>query len=207
MPKHELTRKERERERRRAEILAAARELFASKGFHNVSMQEVATSAEFSIGSLYGFFESKEDLYKAMILELTDDYHRKIDEEIASIDGAVEKLRAFLVAKAELFDEKLDLLRLYFKEAGGLSSSFREDLRQEMCSQHDRLVGNLSAVFESGIAEGLFLPVADPRLLAIAIDSLSTAAMLDRSECGHGAPLSKDPDAILNILFKGLLAS
>ncbi|NCC26054.1 MAG: TetR/AcrR family transcriptional regulator, partial [Deltaproteobacteria bacterium] len=57
------TRRERERLRQRQDILAGALALFAEKGYHNVSMQEIAERTEFATGTLYKFFPSKEDLY------------------------------------------------------------------------------------------------------------------------------------------------
>ena len=62
-----MPRRERERLRQREELLAAALELFSEKGFHNVSMHEIARKAEYSVGTLYRFFKDKEDLYKALI--------------------------------------------------------------------------------------------------------------------------------------------
>ena len=56
-------RKEREFNMRRTEILAKAEKVFATKGFHNVTMAEIASTSGFSIGSLYQFFEGKENLY------------------------------------------------------------------------------------------------------------------------------------------------
>jgi len=69
VPTQKLPRREREKLRQRGEILEIALNLFAEKGFHGVSMHEVAGKAEFAIGTLYKFFQSKEDLYKALVLE------------------------------------------------------------------------------------------------------------------------------------------
>ena len=66
MAKAKLTRKEREKLRHKEDILAAALHLFSSKGFHNVSMQEIAQASEFAVGTLYNFFESKDTLFDEM---------------------------------------------------------------------------------------------------------------------------------------------
>ena len=200
------TRKERERLARRAEILAVARELFAEKGFHNVSMQEVAARSEFSTGSLYAFFENKDALYHDMMLDLTDDFHQRIALALDEAEDELAGLRAYLAVKAERFQQNAGLLRLYFKESGGLSASIREDLREEMCTRHNRLIERLGAIFQSGIQRGVFQPVAHPRMLALALVSLSTAVQLDGFGIGPDDTIPKDPDSVLNVLFKGLLA-
>ena len=92
----ELPRKERERLRHRQEILAAAMRLFAEKGFHDVSMQEIAAKAEFATGTLYKFFTSKEALFD----ELTHNCGQRIVGDLTVIlDGPgdeVDRLRTFI---------------------------------------------------------------------------------------------------------------
>ena len=63
MNKTKLSRKEKDKLRHREEILEAALLLFSSKGFHTVSMQDIASESEFGVGTLYNFFESKEQLF------------------------------------------------------------------------------------------------------------------------------------------------
>lgn len=64
MKKDKLSRKEREQLQRRAEILQAALELFSQKGYHNVSMHEIAARAEFAVGTLYKFFKIRKSCIK-----------------------------------------------------------------------------------------------------------------------------------------------
>ncbi len=52
-----------------------ALKLFSEKGFHNVSMHEIAEKSEFAVGTLYKFFSNKEELYKALILEKAEKFH------------------------------------------------------------------------------------------------------------------------------------
>ena len=74
MAEQTLPRREREKLRQRQEIVTTALDLFSQKGYHNVSMQEIAEKAEFAIGTLYKFFQNKEDLYKTIVLERCDDF-------------------------------------------------------------------------------------------------------------------------------------
>ena len=79
--------------RQRREMLATALDLFSQKGYHNVSMQEIAEKAEFAIGTLYKFFQSKEDLYRTMVLERCDDFKEACLRAMAQSDDEVEQLR------------------------------------------------------------------------------------------------------------------
>src|SRR5687768_18032577 len=47
----------------RTQLLDAAEEVFGLKGYHDATLKEVAELAEFSVGSVYSFFESKDDLF------------------------------------------------------------------------------------------------------------------------------------------------
>src|SRR6476659_2510768 len=62
-------RKERERQQRSNDILEAARRLFESKGFLNTTLQDVAKEAEISVGLIYRYFESKEDIFASLALK------------------------------------------------------------------------------------------------------------------------------------------
>jgi AcrR family transcriptional regulator len=62
-------RREREKERRRQEILAAARTLFFRHGFAGTTMPEVARGAELAPGTLYLYFPSKDALYAELLVE------------------------------------------------------------------------------------------------------------------------------------------
>ena len=61
-----MSRKERETQLRRNIIIEAAEKLFLNQGYENTSMDEIAHASEFSKGTLYNYFNSKEDLYLAI---------------------------------------------------------------------------------------------------------------------------------------------
>ena len=57
-----LTRREREKAKHREAIFNAAIKVFAEKGFHKATLEEVASEAEFSKSAIYIYFSNKEDL-------------------------------------------------------------------------------------------------------------------------------------------------
>jgi AcrR family transcriptional regulator len=62
-------RRQREAQRRRQEILAAARGVFWSRGYHAATMPQIAATAEVAPGTLYLYFPSKEVLYVELLIE------------------------------------------------------------------------------------------------------------------------------------------
>ncbi|MBU2498054.1 MAG: TetR/AcrR family transcriptional regulator [Proteobacteria bacterium] len=200
-----MPRREREKLRQRKEMLAAALGLFSEKGYHNVSMQEIAQKAEFAIGTLYKFFKNKEDLYKALMLEQADRFHDKLTKAIKEPDDEIEKLRNYARAKGELFRANVSMIRLYFAETRGASFNVMAGLDSEIRERYSRFLQTLASVFERGIRRKRFKKIADPYYLAIALDSLTNAFLFLWVEAPERHPYPEDPETILDILFKGLV--
>ena len=205
MKDKKLSRREREKLRQRQEMLAAALELFSEKGYHNVSMHEIAEKAEFAVGTLYKFFRNKEDLYKSLIAEQADRFHEALTKAIEGADDEIEKLRNYVRAKKEVFAANISVIRLYFAETGGASFSVKAGLDKEIREKYEQFLRTLASVFESGIKRKRFRKIAEPYQLAVALDSLCNAFLLLWLEAPDDRPFPEDPDVILNILFKGLV--
>ncbi len=75
-----LSRKERERLFKRYEILNSAVKLFAKKGYDGTKLEDIAEAAEFGKGTIYNYFETKEDIYLEIIDRVTEDYTKKLNE-------------------------------------------------------------------------------------------------------------------------------
>jgi len=199
-----MPRREREKLRQRKEMLSAALGLFLEKGYHNVSMQEIAQKAEFAIGTLYKFFRSKEDLYKALILEEVNRLDEALTKALKEPDDEIEKLRNYVRAKGELFRANVSMVRLYFAEPRGASFNVLA-LDSEIRERYYRFIETLAAVFERGMRMKQFKKIADPFHLAIALDSIINTFLFLWVEAPERHPYPEDPDTILDILFKGLV--
>jgi len=200
-----LTRREREKIAHRDEIFAAALDLFSEKGYHNVSMHEIAEKAEFAIGTLYKFFENKEALYKALVMEQADKFHRALTEAIEGARDEIEKIRNYIKAKGKIFRANVSMIRLYFAETRGASFNIMAGLDSEIREQYGHFLETLASVFASGMEKKRFKKIADPYHLAVAIESLTNAFLLLWLEAPDRHPYPEDPDVILNILFKELV--
>jgi len=206
MEKKKLPRREREKLQQRQEMLAAAIELFSEKGYHNVSMHEIARKSEFAIGTLYKFFKNKEDLYKALILEKSDKFHDALMKAVEEPDDEIEKLRSYVRAKGQIFRDNLSLVRLYFAETRGASFNLMAGLDREILERYGHFLETLASIFRIGIKRKRFTKIADPYNLAVALESLTNAFLLLWLEAPERHPYPENPDTILNILFKGLIA-
>ncbi|MFZ5572739.1 MAG: TetR/AcrR family transcriptional regulator [Thermodesulfobacteriota bacterium] len=199
------TRREREKLRQRREILDAALALFSEKGFHSVSMHEIAGRSEFAIGTLYKFFKNKDALYKSLLVEQAGKFHQALTTVLREGDDEAAKLRKYVQTKAAVFMENAAFIRIYFSETRGASFSVKAGLDSDIRGQYEETVRLLAAVFESGMEKKRFHRIAEPYALAVALESLCNAFLFLWLETPEERPFPEDPDVILNILFKGLV--
>jgi AcrR family transcriptional regulator len=99
-------RKQRERERRRQQIIVAAKRVFSERGFSKTTMEDIAREAELSPGTLYLYFKNKDELYASLSLRILqymnirlEDVKKEKDSEpaqkIASIKEALYDVYQF----------------------------------------------------------------------------------------------------------------
>jgi AcrR family transcriptional regulator len=205
MADQKLPRREREKLRQRQEILATALDLFSQKGYHNVAMHEIAEQAEFAIGTLYKFFQNKEDLYKTLVLERCDDFEDAFRRALEQSDDEVEKLRHYVRFRGERFRSNLPFVRLFLAESRGISFNLKAGVDDEVRTRYYDILKRLASVFASGIDNQRFKKIADPYYLAVALDSVLDASLLLWLDAPERHPYPEDPDAILDIFFKGLM--
>jgi AcrR family transcriptional regulator len=72
----------------RAQLLDAAEEVFGAKGFHETTLKEVAELAEFSVGSVYSFFQNKDDLFLNVFLRRGAEFLPGMDAAAGDCGGA-----------------------------------------------------------------------------------------------------------------------
>ncbi len=205
IPEPKLPRREREKLRQRQEMLATALDLFSQKGYHNVSMHEIAGQAEFAIGTLYKFFQNKEELYRALVLEQCDRFEAALAQALEEPADEVDKLRNYVRTKSERFRSNLPFVRLFLAESRGVSYNIKAGLDKELRSRYYTFLERLAAIFEGGINNHRFKDIAAPYFLAAALDSIIDASLLLWLDAPERFPHPENQDAILDIFFRGLL--
>lgn len=164
---------------RRAQILAAAREEFVSKGFASARVEDVAKRARLSKGAVYFYFPSKRDLFMALVLEEHERSYSFLEQAEAEDRPALGKLlevgRRYLTYFAGL--DKPPRFFLMMTEL----SMRDEALREECAALHQRFVDATTRIFAQGIAEGAFremAPMSVAQLLKGLIDGFAGQAAI-----------------------------
>jgi AcrR family transcriptional regulator len=149
-------RKEREKQQRREEIILAAEKVFFSKGFDKSTMDHIADKAELSKGTLYLYFNSKEDLHMAVARKAIGLLNEKTTKAAIHGSNAFEKLglmgRACVEFSRDYPDHMKSIMTLEEVESHEISMSVQEV--QEMIYK-ESTVGMVFQIVEQGVREGL----------------------------------------------------
>jgi AcrR family transcriptional regulator len=122
MPVLGRTRKDVLQEFRRSELLTAARAIFAKKGFHDATIEEIADAAEVAKGTVYLYYKSKKALYLEALRFGIESMNQELKAVAAGPGGAEEKLRALTATKIAFFEDNRDFFKIYYSELGKIPS-------------------------------------------------------------------------------------
>ena len=179
-----MTRREREKERHRREILAVALEVFSRKGFEGATMAEIAGQAEFAVGTLYKFFKDKEALYRALLMDTAHEFERELFAALDAPGTEIEKIERFVETKARVILRHIPAARLYFAQTTGAFISPIMGFDRELRAMYTRLFTRLESIIRDGIRKKL-LANLPPRSLALGLEGVSNSfltALIERPD-------------------------
>lgn len=97
----------------RQRLLDAARTVFARRGYHGASVEEIAAEAGFSTGALYSNFEGKEDLFLALMDHVIDAYCAEIAAEVDGLATIADRARDGARHWMEIVEREPEMLMLF----------------------------------------------------------------------------------------------
>ena len=193
-------RHQRERDRSREAILTAARELFVTEGYRNVSMRKIAERIEYSPAAIYGYFPSKDDIFFA----LAEEGFRLLAEcGLASSYGTadpLERLRRGLWAFYEFSKTHPEYFDLMFidRSVPSLNQDFqRFEFFQETTA---RAEADIHACIERGQFSAGLNPAAALHVLWVGMLGAATIGLAQRLAPGE------DPDGLAHDLLESVIA-
>lgn len=152
-------RKEREKERRRQQIIVAAKRVFSEKGFNKATMEDIAKEAELSPGTLYLYFKNKEELYASLSLRILQYLHIRVTHvnKETSLDPE-QKVKALMEAMYDVYDfDPLIIINMFHLQSSETLKNLSETLLSEIKDLSQRSNGAIAKIFEEGINAGLYV--------------------------------------------------
>lgn len=194
-------RKARERARRSAEVLAAARRLYGRKGYQRTTMVEVARASELALGTLYQLFPSKEAILRHLLEERVDALLARVHEAAGGSPDVRGQIARIVRTHLAFAQENADVLRLYLSGWIGYDIGARQRFGEGIDTKYRAYLDLLTTVLRRGTRNGLFAP-RSPRRLAIVLAGM-VHAVIRRWLQEKDLDLLAEGDALLDLFFNG----
>lgn len=184
-----------------AGILAAARKVFAEKGFSAATVDQIADAAGLAKGTLYLYFPSKRDIYLAAFREGVVELAAASREAMAARSTLKDKLRAYIGTRLRYVEEHRDFYKIYHSEFGNLTHPASAD--SWFVSLYREQLGLLDDLLKQGVEDGEIRSLP-PRMMASAIYEMVKGLMLRRILGWSDVTVDEDVEVLWEIVWNGI---
>jgi len=200
-----LGRKERERIFRRKEIMNAAVQFFAQKGFSATTLDEIALASEFGKGTLYNYFSGKEEIYSAIVEEVSITLEEIVNNAIKESSTPANFIELYT---KKLFNyclnNRFDFI-LNVREVAHFTTDIYITDRDRIINRHQRVKNLVIERLKKGIVSKKFKK-ADPEKLATLYEYLVFPYILflitaQQQELDE----EEEINMILSVFFNGII--
>jgi AcrR family transcriptional regulator len=190
---------------RTGEILAAARRLMGQKGLDNLTMDDIAQAAGVAKGTLYLYFQSKDELIQALLTQVGEAMALDLETVLGAPEPPPDKLRRAVTLLLKYVEQERELFPVYLRELVR-SKSNREAASPFLRKHEERTLGLLTRLFSEGIASREFINV-NPRLLAYLLKGMGRAVGYYQMTGEQQDALQEALPVVLKLLFSGIMLS
>ena len=184
--------------RRHEQIFRAASRVFISRGYHAATVREIAGEAGLSLGSLYSYIRTKEDILYLVFERLTTALRENIRLAVKGISDPVDQMRAALRANIRTIERYQDEILLMYQETKSLD---RDSLHHVLAGEAD-YVKFFEDLLETGYQQGVFQ--GDPRLSADIITYLCSLIALRRWNLRRRFAPDDAVEGVIAFVLRGL---
>lgn len=187
---------------RRATMLAAAKHVFAERGFHQTKIADIARAAGVSYGSIYWYFDSKEDLFRALMTSEEDALRDHIEKAIAGAPARSDPVGAFkaaVTATFEFFEDDREAAKLLFRDSLALGG----DIEKHLFGIYSRFIREIEGTVVEARKRGAIVDVP-PRMVAISVAALISQIALRRINTDDGLKAPVVANYLVDLLINGL---
>ena len=182
----------------REEILEAALNMFSINNYHATSMSMIAEEAGVSKGTLYWHFDSKEDLFRELVLAGFDYFNENYKKIQSEKLNAKEKLHEIIYFSIKMLSENLKMGNILQNNIQLISSEFKK----KMIERHKSAIKVIKLVIEQGIEEET-IKTDNPHNTAVMI--LTLIFNTHSQELYYNfETIKEDVDFIYNFIMQGI---
>lgn len=160
------------RKRRTTEIVVAAAKVFARRGYHGASTQDIADVLGMRQASLYYYFESKDAALEAVCAAGVEDYAERAHAILSGPGRASDKVARLVFQHLAPMAERLEFTLVFLRERRFLPPPARKRIR----AIERRYESIIERVIKQGVVAGEFRADLDPRMATLALLGLGNSA-------------------------------
>jgi AcrR family transcriptional regulator len=196
----------RRKQARPGEILEAALSVFAEKGYAAARMEDIAAKAGVTKGTIYLYFQNKEDVFKSLAREIVGGKLSSVIQQVNDYTGPARELLLQLLRTINAFlsdRERAMLPKIIIAESGNFPELARF-WRKEVI---DKALATLTQVIKRGIEKGEFRPVDAEYTVKLCVAPIMLSVIWrDTFSALDSVPLDNEKFLALHfdILLKGL---
>jgi AcrR family transcriptional regulator len=187
---------------RTREIIAAARQVMTGREWEAITMEEIAQAAGVAKGTIYLYFQGKEDLLRALLSQVGENLLADIQAITASDMSPWEKLARAVSVHLEYLKRERALFPLYMQ----MPQWEQKDPQgwRHLRSLQEKYMAELYRVFTEGMVEGQLIQ-ADPRLLTFLLRGMVRAVGYYLMSEGRENTAPEARRVLLTILHSGVI--
>lgn len=187
-----------------AEILAAARKVFATRGFSDATVDEIAAAAGIAKGTVYLYYSSKRDIYLAALKHGLLELQERTRATMQAAEGIRAKLRAFVRTRIEYAEANRDFIKIYHSEFGNLANANVSDSEfQQLYLKQARM---LDGVLQEAVQKGEIRQIRTDFTAYIIYDMVK-GVMTQRLLGWSGGAMEEDIELLNDLVWKGITVS
>ncbi|MBN8660853.1 MAG: TetR/AcrR family transcriptional regulator [Candidatus Obscuribacter phosphatis] len=187
--------------RRREDILECATKLFASRGFRNTDLKSVADQLGVAKGTIYNYFDTKNDLFFACLAYGMQRMRASIDQETADATSTFQLLERGMHAYFAFFDANPDLVELLVQERAEFKTRETSTYFQHVEQRKARWVD----LYETLRRDGIFRDIPGEKIFEF-VNHQVYGALFANYFSGRKQSLQELTAPILDIFYRGVLS-
>ncbi|MBM7623567.1 TetR/AcrR family transcriptional regulator [Sporohalobacter salinus] len=181
------------------QIFTAAIKQFSQKGSTNTTMQQIANAAGVGKGTLYRYFDNKEDLVFSLIKYGINKMTSKVRNALENIQDPVKKLETIIEIQLEFYNQHRGFCKFLTREIWGYQSKFEKHIKEIRTSN----TVIIEEIISQGIEEGKLQEI-DAELGSVSLNGMINIIALHWFMFHETFPVEKIKEDLINLYFEGI---
>lgn len=183
-------------------MLTAAERVFGRVGYHEAKMADIASEAGIAAGTIYNYFESKDEIFQAIVTRSSDRLVAVV-REIEPHPDPWERIGLYIRSTFGHLEDQGTLYSIYVQLMGMATYTRKPQSAATEMRFRSFFLGLLERAFAEASARGRVRASLPPAELATALNGLANAYLTNWALSGSTSPLRPQAEIVLDLFYNG----